>query len=158
ELGPYELPPVLFALEQRVDLPRPRSLLLELLAHHQDLEAGEAIDLELEDGVGLLGVELEPRHDLLGRVGLAVRPADDPDDFVEGVEDRFEAFEDVDALLQRRKLVLEPPRDDLHAEVKEVPENLLEIEPFGPADLGILGRNQAREVDGEVQLQRRVLE
>ena len=55
-------------------------LLLELLLDDEDLEAREAVELELEDGVGLLGVELEPRHDRLRRVGLAVRLADDLDD------------------------------------------------------------------------------
>ena len=57
------------------------------------------------------------------------------DDLVERVEDLLEAFEDVDALLQRRELVLEAPGDDLEAEVQEVPEDLLEVEPLGPADL-----------------------
>ena len=65
----------------------------------EDLEPRQAVDLQLEDRVGLLGVELEPLHDLLGRVGLAVRLADDLDDLVERVEDLLEAFEDVDALL-----------------------------------------------------------
>ncbi len=82
----------------------------------------------------------------------------DPDDLVERVEDRLEAFEDVDALLERGELVLEPARHDLEPEVQEVPEDLLEIEPLGAADLGVLGRNQAGQVDGEVDLQRRVLE
>ena len=44
----------------------------------------------------------------VGGVGLAVGLADDPDDLVERVEDRLEAFEDVDALLERLELVLEP--------------------------------------------------
>ena len=101
------------------------ALLLELLADDEDLEPRQAVDLQLEDGVGLLGIELEPRHDLLGGVGLAVRLADDPDDLVERVEDRLEAFEDVDPLLQRGELVLEPPGHDLEAEVQEVPEDLL---------------------------------
>ena len=80
------------------------------------------------------------------------------DDLVERVEDLLEAFEDVDALPERRQLVLEPPGDDLEPEVQEVPEDLLQIEPLGPADLRVLRRDEAREVDGEVDLQRRVLE
>ena len=59
---------------------------------------------------------------------------------------------------ERGELVLEPLGDDLEPEVQEVPEDLLEIEPLGPADLGVLGRDQAGQVDGEVDLQRRVLE
>ena len=61
-------------------------------------------------------------------------------------------------LLQRVQLVLEPLGHHLEAEVQEVPEDRLEIEPLGPADLGVLGRDEARQVDGEVGLQRRVLE
>ena len=34
----------------------------------------------------------------------------------------------------------------------------LQVEALGPADLGVLGRDEARQVDGEVDLQRRVLE
>ena len=153
-----QLPAAVFVLEQRADLARALPLLLELLADDQDLEPRQPVDLQLEDGVGLLGVELEPRHDLLGGVRLAVRLPDDADDLVERVEDLLEAFEDVDALLERRQLVLEPPGDDLEPEMEEVPEDLLEIEPLGPADLGVLGRDQAGQVDGEVDLQRRVLE
>ena len=140
------------------DLPGALALLGELVLDDEDLEAGQAIQLQLEDRVGLLGVEREPLHDLLGRVGLAVRLADDLDDLVERVEDLLEAFEDVDALLELLELVLEAAGDDLQAEVEEVPEHLLEIETLGAADLRVLGRHQARHVDGERRLQRRVLE
>ena len=54
--------------------------------------------------------------------------------------------------------MLEALRHDLQAEVEEVPEHLLQIEALGPADFGVLGRHEARQVDGEVGLQRRVLE
>ena len=74
----------------------------------EDLEPRQPVDLQLEDRVGLLGVEREALDDLLGRVRLAVRLADDLQDLVERVEDLLEAFEDVDALLQRLELVLEP--------------------------------------------------
>ena len=87
----------------------------------EDLETGEPVDLQLEDGVGLLGVELEPRHDLLGRVGLAVRLPDHLDDLVERVENGFEALEDVNPFLEGGQLVLEPPGDDFEPEVQEVP-------------------------------------
>ena len=107
ELGAHQLPAAVLVLEQRADLARALALLLELVADDQDLEPRQAVDLQLEDGVGLLGVELEPLHDLLGGVGLAVRLADDADDLVERVEDLLEPLEDVDALLERRQLVLE---------------------------------------------------
>src|SRR3974377_2271844 len=104
------------------------SLFLQLLPDEQDLEGGEAVDLQLEDRVGLLGVELEPRHDLLGGVRLAVRLPNQLDDLVERVEDGLEALEDVDGLLERGELVLEPLRDDLEPEVQEVPEDLFQVE------------------------------
>ena len=124
ELVADQLPAAVLVLQQRADLPRALALLLELLADDEDLEPRQPVDLQLEDRVGLLGVELEPLHDLLRGVRLAVRLADDPDDLVERVEDLLEAFEDVDALLERGELVLEPPGDDLEAEVQEVPEHL----------------------------------
>ena len=75
-----------------------RRRLLELLADDENLEAGEAVDLQLEDRVGLVRVELEALHDLLRRVGLALGLPDDLQDLVERVEHLLEAFEDVDAL------------------------------------------------------------
>ena len=51
--------------------------------------------------------------------------------------------------LQLRELVLEAAGDDFEAEVEEVPEHLLEVEPLGAADLGVLGRHEAGQVDGE---------
>ena len=59
---------------------------------------------------------------------------------------------------ERRALVLETSRDHLQPEVEEVPEHRLQVEALGPADLGVLGRDQARQIDVDVDLQRRVLE
>src|SRR5690606_19564432 len=119
-----------------------------------NLETGQTVDLEFENRVGLLGVELEARHDLSSGVGLAVRLADDLQNLVERIEDDLEAFEDVDALLQRGLLVLESPRDDVEPEVQEVPENLVQREPLRRADHLVLGRLEAGQVDREGGLQR----
>ena len=73
----------------------------------ENLEAGQAIDLELEDRVGLFGVEREALDDLLRGVLLALRLPDDLQDLVQRVEDLLEALEDVDALLERLELVLQ---------------------------------------------------
>ena len=66
--------------------------------------------------------------------GLAVRLADDLQDLVERVEDGLEAFEDVDARLERLELVLEARAHDLEPEVQELPEDLVQLEPLGLAD------------------------
>ena len=153
-----DLPASLLVLQQAADLARALALVGQLVLDDENLEAGEAIQLQLEDRVRLLGVELEALHDLRRRVRLAVGLADHLQDLVERVEDLLEAFEDVDPLLQRVELVLEPLRHDLEAEVEEVPEDGLEVEALRPADFGVLGRDQARQVDDEVRLERRVLE
>ena len=159
DLDADDVPAAVFVLQQRVDLPRPPALVFELLADDQDLEPRQAVDLQLEDRVGLIGVEPKALDDLRGRVRLAVRLADDLQDLVERVEDLLEAFEDVDALLQRLELVLEPLGDDLEAEVEEVEEHLVEVQPLRTADFRVVvGGHQAREVDDEAGLQRRVLE
>src|SRR5690606_24974527 len=103
--------------EQAADLLGPLALVLELLLDDEDLEARQAVELELEDGVRLLRVEVEALHDLLRGVGLALRLADDAQDLIERVEDLLEALEDVDAPAERVELVLEPPGHDLEAEV-----------------------------------------
>ena len=95
-----QLPAAVFVLEQRRDLAGALALVGQLVLDDEDLEARQPIQLQFEDRVGLLGVEREALHDLLGRVGLAVRLADDLDDLVERVEDLLEALEDVDALLR----------------------------------------------------------
>ena len=58
----------------------------------------------------------------------------------------------------RVQLVPEPAGDDLHAEVEEVDEHRLQVEPLRHGDLGPGGRLEAGHVDVEVGLQRRVLE
>ena len=133
-----DVPAAPLVLEQRVDLPHAPALLLQLLADDQDLEPRQAVDLQLEDRVGLLGVEVEALDDLLRRVRLALRLPDDLQDLVERVEDLLEALEDVDALPERLELVLQPPGHDLQPEVQEVPEHRVQIQPLGPADLGVL--------------------
>jgi hypothetical protein len=74
-------------------LPRTRSnasyrLVLQLLRDHQDLEPRQPVDLQLEDRVGLLGVQIVLLHDLLRRVRLGFRLLHDLQDIVERVEDR----------------------------------------------------------------------
>ena len=122
-------------LSSAADLARAPPLLVELLADDENLEPGQAVDLQLEDRVGLLGVELEALDDRLRRVGLAFGLADDLQDLVERVEDLLEALEDVDPLLQRLELVLQALGDDVEPEVQEVEEHLVQIQALGTARL-----------------------
>jgi len=84
-----------------VDLACAPALLLELLPDDEDLEMRQPVDFQLENGIGLVGVEIEARDDLLRRVRLAVRLSHDPEDLVERVEDFLEAVEDVRPLPER---------------------------------------------------------
>src|SRR6185436_13201640 len=119
-------PQLVLVLQDRLDLLRLGGLLRELLADHVDLELGELVQLELEDRIGLDVVELELLLDLDRGVVLAVRAADQLDQLIERVEDRDEAVEDVDPVLELGELVLEAPLDDLEPEVEEVAERLLD--------------------------------
>ena len=64
----------------------------------------------------------------------------------------------MDALPDGLQFVLESLGDDLEPEMKEVPENRMQIEPFRAADLGILSRDETGQIDDEAGLERRVLE
>src|SRR4029450_7513616 len=53
-----ELPAALLVFQQAANLPGPLPLFLELVANDQDFQPRQAVDLELEDGIGLIGIEL----------------------------------------------------------------------------------------------------
>ena len=91
------------------------------------------------------------------RVGLVLGGADELDGLVERIEDDREALQDVDPLLQRAELVLQPPGDHLEAEVEEVAERRPQVHLLGRGDLRVVGRHERRHVDVEARLERRVL-
>ena len=158
DLLAHHRPALRLVAEQRVQLAAALARAGELFLDDEDFEPRQAVDLQFEDRVGLLRVEIEALHDRLRRVRLAFRLADDAQDFVERVEDLGEAFEQMDAAFQRAELVFQPLGDDVEPEVQEVPQHFLQLEAFGLADLGILGRDEAGEVHPERDLQRRMLE
>ena len=84
-----------------------------------NFEARETIELQLEDGVGLLVVEAEPFM-IFSAESAFPGLANDLDDFVERVENLLKAFEDVIRFLSRLELVFEAPRHDVETEVEEV--------------------------------------
>jgi hypothetical protein len=128
------------------------AFVVELLAHEQDLELGEAVELELEDGLGLFFVEVVAVHHLAGGVGFAFAGADEGDDLVEGVEDGFEAFEAVDGFFELGEAVAEAAGDDFEAEVQELAEHVAQADSGGGLDLGVVGGDEAGQVDVEVLL------
>ncbi len=158
ELAPDDLPPRRLVVEQLLDLLGPLPLLRQLVQDVANLQLAQAVELGLQDRVGLERRDLEPRHQLGGGVGLAVAGADDRDRLVQVLEDDREAFEDVDPLEQVPQLESQPPGDDLQAEVEELLEDRLQIQAAGNGHLGPLGRQQAGEIDAVVDLEGRVLE
>jgi len=87
----------------------------------------------------------------LRRVLLPSLFADDLEHLVEGVVDLLEALEDVQALLDLLQVELEAPGDDLEAEIEEVAEDALQIEPLRRPHLRVVGRHQAGQVHAEVR-------
>src|SRR5262245_27685135 len=80
-----------------------------------------------------------------------VGPADDFDRAVEIVVDLRQRVEDVEARLELTLLVLEPPRDDEHAEVEELAAEIAERHP-GRLTHHRVGRGHQRgQVDVEVR-------
>ena len=67
ELVADDLPAPVFVLQQPADLARALPLLGQLVLNDENLEPREAVELQLENRVGLLGVEPEALHDLLRR-------------------------------------------------------------------------------------------
>jgi hypothetical protein len=151
-------PQLLLGREERLD-PLGLLLLLRQLVHDLlDFHLRDLVELRVEDRADLLVVELEGRLQLLGRVRLAGALADDLDRAVQRVEDDREPFEDVDPLLQLPQLELEPPPHRGEAEVEEVPEHLLEVQPVPRhEDLAARPRDERREVVGERALEVGVL-
>ena len=63
---------------------------------------------------------------------------DQRDRLVQRVEDDLEAFEDVDASLELRQVVLQPAHGDVEAEIQEGAQDAQQIQPIGAGDLWIV--------------------
>jgi hypothetical protein len=111
------------------DLLEPGDELLHLGQLVQDLlplQAGEALELHLEDGLGLDLGEGEPLHHLVPG-GVAVRGLlDELDDLVDVVERDLVAEQDVLALARLAQLVAGPPGDHVPPVGDEPLQHLLE--------------------------------
>ena len=96
-----------------------RTQLGELVDDLLALEAGQPLQLQLEDLVGLDLAEREAGEQALLRDLRGARGADEGDHLVEVIEGDLEAFEDVGARLGLAQLVGGAPAHDVAAEVDE---------------------------------------
>ena len=96
----------------------------ELVEDLLALEAGQPLQLHVEDRLRLELRQLELRHQAVARFGRALRPANQLDHLVEVIERDLEAFEDVGARLGLAQLELGPAPHDLAAELDEVLDDL----------------------------------
>ena len=97
---------------------------LELLG----LEAGQAGEAHVEDGLGLDLVEAEALHEaLLGQLGI-LGCLDDLDDFVDVLEGDDEAAQDMGLFLGLAQLEAGAPGHDLDAVLHEVGDEVLEAQ------------------------------
>ena len=115
------------------------------------LEAGEALQLHVEDGLRLDLAEAELRHQAVARLGRVLRRADERDHRVEVVERDLQALEDVGARLGLAQLELGAPAHDLAAELDEVSISSTSVQHLRPA------ADDRQHDDAEAALQRRVL-
>ena len=114
--------------------PRDRSRQLgQLVENLLPLEAGEALELHVENGLRLDLREAELGHQAAARLDRVLRPADERDDGVEVVERDLEAFEDVRARLGLAQLELDAAPDDLAPEVDELLDDLEQAKHPRPA-------------------------
>ena len=139
--------------ERLLHLPQPLPALLHLSQHHLDLQPGQAVDFEFQDGLGLLGVEREFRPDLLRGVRLALGSAHQGEHPVERVENDREPLEHPEPGFQLSPFVLESSPYDFAAERQEVEEQRPQAHPLRRAAGGAV-EAQAGQIHGEVRLQR----
>ena len=106
--------------------------LLQLVDDLLPLEAGEPLELHLEDRVGLDLAEAEAAHEAGARLRRRLRLADEGDHLVEVVEGDDEAFEDVGPRLGLSQLEGRPPAHDLAAELDEQLRGLEQVQDLRP--------------------------
>ena len=105
----------------------------ELVENLLPLEAGQPLQLHVEDRLRLDLRQAELRHQALARLGDGLRPANQLDHRVEVIERDLQAFEDVVARLGLAQLELGPPADDLAAELDEALDQLEQGQHLRPA-------------------------
>src|ERR1017187_3631189 len=115
------------------------------------LHPGEALQLELDDGLRLLVAELEGGDQSLAGFARQFGRAHDADDFVEVVEGLLEAEQDMLAVARLAKLELGAPADHFDAVVDE------EFDAIDQAELAGLPVDDGQHDDAEADLELGVL-
>ena len=115
------------------------------------LEAGQALQLHVEDRLRLQLRQLELRHQAFARFGRVLRAANQLDHLVEVIERDLEAFEDVRAGLGLAQLELGAAPHDFAAELDEVLDDVEQRQHLRPA------AGDRQHDDAERRLQLRVL-
>ena len=124
----------------------------ELVEDLLPLQAGEALQLHVEDRLGLDLRQAELRHQPVAGQDRARRGADQRDHGVEVIEGDGQAFEDVGAGLGLLQLELDAPADDVAPELDEVIEQVDQRQHARPA------ADDGQRDDAEGGLELRVLE
>ena len=97
------------------------------------LEAGQPLQLHVENRLRLNLAERELRDEAVARFRNGLRPADQLDDRVEMVERDLQPFEDVVARFGLAQLELRAADHDLAAEIDEAFDELGEVQHLRPA-------------------------
>ena len=105
-----------------------RLQLLEVVQDLLPLEAGEALELHLQDGVGLDDAEGEPLEQAGPGLPRGLAAADELDHLVEVIEGDHEAFQDVGPGFGLLELEDRAPAHHLAAELQEVLAGLEEVQ------------------------------
>ena len=121
-----------FAAENLAQAPNDPLQLGQLVEHLLPFEPGQALELHVEDGLGLNPAQLEPLHEALARLGGIAGAADEGDDGVEMVEGDLEPLEDVGPGLGLAQIVLGAPPDHVVAECDEPLDEVEQPEDAGP--------------------------
>ena len=105
----------------------------ELVENLLPLEAGQPLQLHVEDRLRLDLRQAELRHQAVARLGHGLRAANQRDHRVEVIERDLQPFEDVVARLGLAQLELGAAADDLAAELDEALDQLEQVQHLRPA-------------------------
>ena len=122
----------------------------ELVEDFLALQAGEPLQLHVEDGLRLHQREAEVRGQAVARLGDGLRPANQLDHLVEVIERDLQSFEEVVAGFRLSQLEVGAAADDFAPEADEGLDELEQVQHLRPA------ADNREHDDAEIRLQLRV--